>query len=85
VREGASFAEAALRNGPKPKLSGGCRTVCHALIGGEHGFGFAPSEIGDHDLFADVERAQVLLGRVDVDFHHGSLLEREHRIRAAGS
>ena len=32
----------------------------HALVGGEHGFGLGPCQPGDHDLFADVKRAQVL-------------------------
>src|SRR3954464_9764628 len=31
----------------------------HALIGGEYGFGFRPCQPGNHDLFADVERAQL--------------------------
>src|SRR4051812_15127382 len=43
-----------------PAPSGVCHPVCHALIGGEYGFGFGPCQPGNYNLFANVERAQVV-------------------------
>src|SRR5215211_8691093 len=60
-----------LRNIPETKLSGLYHPVCYALIGGEQGFGLGPCQTGNHNLFADVERAQVLFARLGADLCHG--------------
>src|SRR3982750_4279370 len=60
-----------LRNEPKIRP---CTRLpmYHALIGGEHRFGFGSRQIADRDLLTDVERAQVLFPRLGADLCHGS-------------